>query len=759
MHIRTRPLIKLTSFVSTLATVAALVAACSTDPLARSRKFIESGDRYVQQNKYAEAVIEYRNAVQANQTSGEARKKLASAYARTGDATRAFEEYVRAADLLPTDVDLQLTAGRYLLSARKFQDALARGDAIIKQDPSNVKAQLLRGNALANLNAFDDAIKAIEEAVRLNPTEGSTFANLGLVQLAKGQRDAAETAFKKAVELSPKSIEVHLALGNFYWSVGRRDETEAAFRGALALEADNGLANRAMASLMIATGRYREAEPYLVQLADRSKDVNAVMTLADYYAAAGRPRDAIARLEAIGKGGGATGTARLALAYASAGDTAKAKTLVDQVLQNNPNAVDAQLLKSKLLLQEGKGDEALSTVRAAVSANPSSAQAQFALGRLYASRGDFPSAETAFREVLKLNPRASIAQLEIARLQLASGKAAESVRTADEAVKSSGRNIAARLTLVRSLLSSKDVGRAERELAALRAEDPQNPDVLVQASYLALLRNDVAGARRELDRAQQLAPDSLDVLAAQITSDFKAADVAAAKARIERRLAQGSNPGLLLLAARTYLTAKDTAAAESALRKAIEADPSNLQPYAMLGQLYLSQKKLDQARGELEALASKQVRPVGALTMIGMIHQAQGNQPLAKKRYEEALGLDPRAAVAANNLAWMYADAGQNLDVALGFAQTAVEVAPESPEVLDTLGWVYYKKGLSQLAIPPFQRCVEKAPKMAECHYHLGLAYLHAGETERGKAALNRSLASGASSAISEDIRKRLASQ
>ncbi len=77
-----------------------------------------------------------------------------------------------------------------------------------------------------------------------------------------------------------------------------------------------------------------------------------------------------------------------------------------------------------------------------------------------------------------------------------------------------------------------------------------------------------------------------------------------------------------------------------------------------------------------------------------MILQMEGKNAEAQKQYEKVMTLDPRAPVAANNLAWIYAESGANLDVALQLAQTAKAGLPDSPEVDDTLGWVYYKKDL-----------------------------------------------------------------
>ena len=96
--------------------------------------------------------------------------------------------------------------------------------------------------------------------------------------------------------------------------------------------------------------------------------------------------------------------------------------------------------------------------------------------------------------------------------------------------------------------------------------------------------------------------------------------------------------------------------------------------------------------------------------MAAMIVHSQNKTADAKKRYETIVNADPTAAVAANNLAWIYAEEGEKLDEALRLAQSAATKLPENAEVSDTIGWIYYKKELPALAVPAFERSVEKAP-------------------------------------------------
>lgn len=725
------------------ALVIAVTTACSVDQDTKKRQFVAAGDSFASQKEFKEALVEYRNAVQIDPMFGEARLKLAGAYEQVGDGASALNEYVRAADLLPNDVALQLKAGAYLIASRRVDDALARADAALKLQPDNVEAHILRGNALGGLNNFDQAIKEIEEALRLDPASGATYTQLGLVESARGRHAEAEAAFRRAITLEPSRIGARLALANFYWAAGRFGEAGETLESTLQMAPNDEETNHALAIFSLATGRIREAEKYLKQLVSINGAPAAQFTLADYYIATHRSSEAIAILAPITSGPRPPAQARqrLARAYMGADMPDKAQAVINELLVETPGDAEAQLLKGQLALQENKPDEAITAVKAAVAAAPASAEAQFVLGRVYAARGDYAGAENAFREVLKINPAAAAAQTELSILQLSAGAASASLMNAEAAVKNQPDRLDTRLALVRSLLAAKQLDRAQRELQPLLTTHAHVPAVLVQSAVLAASRNDMAGARATFEKALVADPNSLEAFGGVLALDLNAKNYGAARDRVTRKLESGPvTAPLLLLAARTYGSANDLASAERVLRQAIQMDATLLPAYSMLGQIYLQQGKLDQARQEFDNLAQKQSNPVGALTMAGMILQAQNNSPQARARYERAVTLDPRAAVAANNLAWMYAESGEKLDDALRLARNAAEALPESADILDTLGWVYYKNNLADVAIGPLVRSVEKEPKNADYRFHLGLVYIKAGDTERGRETLTAAL-------------------
>jgi tetratricopeptide (TPR) repeat protein len=737
-----------------------LVAACARDPETRKRQFLESGNEYFDAGDYRSAVIEYRNAVNIDPLFADARVRLAESYVRLGDGGNAVDQYVRAADLLPEDFDVQMHAGALLLAGGRSQEALDRANAALTLRESDVSAHILRGNALAELSSFEEALAALEEAIRLDPERGTTFTQKGFVQLTGGQLKEAEAAFTRAVELAPDSVDARLALGNYYWAAQRPADTESAFSAALEIEPDHAGANRAMAALALATGRTGEAERYLRRNADALGDSESVLALADYYLLAGRHQDAIDRLSPLASGDNPVAGAqeRLARAHAASGDAGSARALVRDILARDSRNLDAQMLDGQLLLAEGQRDEALDVLEAAVGDHPTSAEAQFALGRLYASRGDVVAAEAAFREVLSLNPRVTAAHVELSKLQLTSGNVTASLRSAEQATRSDPDNVFARLILVRSLLASGELRRAEGELASLRSQHSNMAEVHAQAGHLAALRRDDGAARAAFARALEVDGDSFEAVSGLVALDLRAGDVAAVRRRVTERVAgPAPRPDMLLLGARAHASMGELEVAEGLLMRAIEVDSTLLPAYSMLGQVYLKQNRLDEARREFENMASRETKPVAALTMSGMILQAQGDVSQARDRFERALAVDPRAAVAANNLAWIQAEAGENLDIALQLAQTAVAASPDTPEITDTLGWIYYRKSLPQQAIAQFLRSVERSPETPLYHYHLGLAYILAGEADRGRAALQKGLAVGADPSLAADIQRALA--
>jgi tetratricopeptide (TPR) repeat protein len=143
--------------------------------------------------------------------------------------------------------------------------------------------------------------------------------------------------------------------------------------------------------------------------------------------------------------------------------------------------------------------------------------------------------------------------------------------------------------------------------------------------------------------------------------------------------------------------------------------------------------------------------------MIGVIYDSQKKFDLSEKHYRAALEANPRFAPAANNLAYILAEGNRDLNDALKFAQTAKELMPDDPSVMDTLGWVYFQKGLYDSAIGELRGSLAKAPDNPTVIYHLARAYAKKGETDKARAEAERALKLNPTFSDAENARKLLA--
>jgi putative PEP-CTERM system TPR-repeat lipoprotein len=720
------------------------LAACSKDPQAAAREHLEKGEHLRAQNNVSGAIIEYRRAVQEDPRLGTARLRLGDAYAQTGDSANALREYARAAELLPEDNDAQLKAGRYMLLAGQYADARATGERLLAREPNSVEAQVLIANSIAGLKDFETAIDAFEKAAQIDPTRSSTYSEMGAVQMAKGDLTAAEAAFRKAVEKDPKSPLALVNLAHFLWSRGDVVECEKLLKRAIEADPKHPLANRSIAVFYLTRNQVADAEPYLKTAAEVTSNPDSKYALADYYLRLRRLDDARAVVTPLTQNEATYIDASVRLAQIEAADDKKkeAHRILDGVLARDPRNIYALLLRGQIFLSEDNTANALTVLQTAVEGNPNAIAAHISLAQTYARRGSLKEAMNAFNDALKIDGTNSVARLGLAKLHLATGNAGDAVPLLLKVVEANPTLLEPQLMLLQGLIAVNDVPQATMLAANLVKTHGDSAAVQTAVGQLATLKKDDEAARLAYNRALAADPRSYQALAGLLNAEMHSKNFGSARALIEKQLAQNPNdPNLNMMAAQAYGAIGDSAEMEKALRKTLEADPHRLEAYAMLGKMYYQMGRLDLARSELEKYVATAPASVPGNTMLGTILDLQGKTQEAKARYNRALQIDPRAAVAANNIAWIDANSdGANLDVALQLAQTAKSQLPNQHEVDDTLGWIYYKKGLTSRAIDALETSALKSPNSPTYAYHLGLAYAKNGDSAKARKELERAL-------------------
>jgi len=99
---------------------------------------------------------------------------------------------------------------------------------------------------------------------------------------------------------------------------------------------------------------------------------------------------------------------------------------------------------------------------------------------------------------------------------------------------------------------------------------------------------------------------------------------------------------------------------------------------------------------------------------------SQGKYAEAVKHYNHALELNPDNSRTYNNLAWAYAQQGENIEDALALANAALEQDQGNGFFYDTLGWIHFKQGQFDEAYQVMAKAIQYQPAIPEIRYHMG---------------------------------------
>lgn len=125
------------------------------------------------------------------------------------------------------------------------------------------------------------------------------------------------------------------------------------------------------------------------------------------------------------------------------------------------------------------------------------------------------------------------------------------------------------------------------------------------------------------------------------------------------------------------------------------------------------------------------LRFVRAMTMHSL-----GDEQGALWAMNEILDVDADHPGALNYIGFTWADAGERLEEAEAMIRRALKRSPEDPAIVDSLGWVLYKRGEHGEARRVLERAAALDPRSADIRFHLAHVLRTLGEQAAAEAAL-----------------------
>jgi tetratricopeptide (TPR) repeat protein len=774
-------------FASVLLAVASLTAACS-DPEKLKAEHVARAEAHLKERKFQEAALEFRNAIQIDENLAGAHWGLAQAYEGLERYNEAFDELLRAVKLDPNNKDARFKLGTYQLlgsqrnnqtvNSELLEEANRQADELLKQDANFIPGHILKANILAARGDRKAALDALNHAIQLDPKRIESHVSLGAFYWGGGDIAKAEETFKRATQVNDRASLAYVEYGKFLAQQKRADEAEAQFRKAVEVDPQNRDVRWVLASFYLLNQKLDRAEETFKSLAELDGDrPEGRARLADFYASTGRLDEAINLYREVVKRSAdfSRGHYRIGELLLQKGDREGAAAQTEEILKKNAGDLDALLLRGRLRLEKSQVKEAIADLKRILEQEPRSQLALYFMSEAQLRDGQTEQARAFAGDLERFHPDFLPAKLMQLQINLASGDTQAVRRQATELLdrlkqtapgvqqtpqllsEISVRALTARGTAAvqeynasgRRDAASLNAARADMEAA--RAQWPNSPSSYTNLAGVAATEGKLEEALGQYERALALDRTNFQALDGLIKLYGALNRPADARARLDQLVAENQqNAQLHYLKAVAYAQGNQNSPAdpqvtEAALVRAAELDPNFVPAYQRLAELYFNTKQHDRSVAEYRKVAERRPDDAAPHSHIGMVEYSRQNYDAAAESYRQALARNPNDDIAANNLAMLYAERDQgNIDDAVRLAQEVVRRHPQEPGFADTLGWVYYKKGVYAAAADQLQKAVTLAAARggdnSTYRYHLGLALAGKGDKAGARRELQAAL-------------------
>ncbi len=727
---------------------AALALFCGCHSSARAREHIEKGNQHFAQKQFSAAESEYRQAIQIDPDFADAYYRLGVLQIQLEYPAAARQSLAKAVDLDPKNLDARLRLGDLQVSSTEYAEARQQAEAVLLQDGQNARAHRLLGQIALHQRQYIEAETELKEAIALDPRDPQTYEVLGLTQLLDAENGAAEKSFQTAVDIKPDDPQTYINLADFYKAQNAPERAEQVLRQGIAKNPKAAELPIALAGLFFERGRLLDAKHLLDSVeADENDYPDGRRAVAGFYLDNGDAASALDRFRAlVNKNDNDQAAAKkVAECYLQLHRWQDAEQWIDQRDKDGKDA-DFRLLRARSDLGAFRLREAAAELQGLIKDSPDVPAVYFYLSQVYTAQEQGAQAQQALIEALQVQPGYLPALLGLGNISLQQSDANAARGYASQVIANRFWIADAHIIAGSSYLLLGDLDQAQRAFELAAGLNPRSPAAEERLGAVLGKRGKYADAEKAYEASLAIVPDyapALNGLAEVLSKEGKTKQ---ASARIDRQIAaQPKSSQLYVAKAEFCIAQKDWACAEHSYQQTLALNPYYVNGYLALAHIYAATNRPQGMIQAYEAARSKFPEYLPTYILLAQVYEYIGNVDRARQTYQDALKVDPSSYPVMSNLARLYADHGGSLTDALELAQKAKAEQPDDPGVNDTLGWIYYKQGLYRSAVPVLEAAVAKSPQVAKFQFHLGMAYLAAGQPAQAHSSLQAALQSGLS--------------
>ncbi|MDP6694788.1 MAG: tetratricopeptide repeat protein [Gammaproteobacteria bacterium] len=682
---------------------------------------------------YAEMATQLRAAVESRPDFLEARLKLGTLYVLGQAIGPAEDQLAVAANQAPDDPGVRVLRAGLLAAKGELEAASTELKAALEQDPGNTQAL----GPLASVVAVDDpeaALVLVDRGIA-SSDDDSPLRLLKIQLLQRAGRNADVVAeYRALISEFPDQDVYSYQLARFLVGVGRVDEVEAVLQDLIRSRPDDNQAKLALVQFISGMQGAEPARALLQEFVDAEPDEHKLrLALGAVLQSTGQEDKAIGEYEYITNAAGnddeaLTAKGRLAALRLAKGDEEAGEALIEEVLAVDSLNSQALLLRGALHSNRKEFGAAVSDLRNLLRNDSENVRAQLLLAQTHTRAGDDMLAKDAYRRVIEMSPNNAIAPIELVRLLVKEKELEQAEEILKTRLKQAPSDITASRSLIALLLRRERYTDAEEEAVRLASI----PETQAVGEYL---RGSIYQVREQHERALsafgialELEPNAREPLQGTIASLIQLERNDEAVAMLESIMEQyPDNLYAQTLLSQVLAGSGDVTAAKDLIENTLSSNEEWLPAYTALAGMQGGDvdAQISIYKRGLEAMPASQELAL----LLGTAYEREGKYEDAIAAYEKVLEVDSELLAVRNNLAALLADFRKDrgsLERALELAEGLEDTG--NPAFVDTLGWVHYRLGNFEEAVPLLEEAVEQAGQIPVLRYHLGMAYLADGK-------------------------------
>ena len=691
-------------------TLAVLVASCLVGCGKDSpQALIASAKASMAKNDNKTALIQIKNALQADPNSGEGRFLLGSVLFDQGDFPAADLELHKAASLKysPDLVTPKLAA---LLLAESQYKTLIDDYGNTRLGTATAKADLdtSLAYAYAMQGRRDDSDAALKAALAADPNFEPALVAQARFVARDGDADRAIALADKVLQRNPRSVDALRLQGDIRtYLKSDLDRALVDYRKALALDPNSTPVHLAIMSILMTQHKTDETDKQLAQLRKVTGNTVQVAYIEALIAYA-RKNTARAHELALQLLKIAPNSPSILLLAGGVelqdGSALQAQTYLEHALKVAPQALTARRMLITSYLRANQPDRALATLVAGETNGQVPPELYAVAAETYMRNGEVKTAEEFFSKAAKQDPDDASVRTSLALAHMVDGQAPLAFEEL-QGIAASDKGTSADLALISAYMKRGDHERALRAIDALERKEPGSPLSFDLRGRIQLSMKDAAAARRSFEKALTVAPTYYPAVATLASLDLQEGKPADARKRLETFAAANPKNSSVLMAL-SQMPGTSSEAAEDYLKKSIEAGPTLPAPRLLLIKQYVDGKNLRMALTTAQnAVATLPDQPT-VLEALGVVQADSGSLNQAIATFGKLVQLVPGSPEPLVRLADLQQRSGDN-DGARENLRKALAIKPDLLEAQRRLAGIEAAAG-NQQGVIDIARTVQK---------------------------------------------------